>query len=387
MSEAIGKKARRPRASAKAVPSSSADTASGSAKKYATMDDVAAAAGVHPTTVSMALRAHPSIPPATRERILAEARRIGYVRDPLLDAFNFHRLRKLAAKQSPSIAFVVDANASAYFFGGSYHPLVYEGVRAVAEAQHLTVEIFPLGTREMTTSRLNTIIASRGISGVLLSTFTPATRSIELDWGHYSAVKIESHHLLPQLDVVSSDQCQAARLCMRKLRELGYRRIGLATALDDESRLQDNFSSGVLVEQGELPEGECVPPLLFNRADIASVAARVVEWIKEHSIDAVMSNWHELITLSRGEGESTCISTTALRVPEDVAFASLDVPADSTQIAGIVQNHRLVGMRAMEQLSILVKTYHRGAPENPSATYVPGYWRDGPTVPRKTPLS
>lgn len=383
MSEATGKTAKARRSPAKRRPAPAAG-AVGAAKAYATMDDVAAAAGVHPTTVSMALRAHPSIPVSTRERILAEARRIGYVRDPLLDAFNFHRLRKLAAKQSPSIAFIVDANASAYFFGGSYHPLVYEGVRAVAEAQHLSVEIFPLGTRDMTAQRLNTIIASRGISGVLLSTFTPATQSIELEWDRYSAVKIESHHLLSQLDVVSNDQCQAARLCMRKLRDLGYRRIGLATALDDESRLQDNFSSGVLVEQGELPESECVPPLLFDRADIGTVASRVVEWIKTHSIDAVMSNWHELITLSPADGVGACISTTQLRVPHDVAFASLDVPTDCVHMAGIVQNHRLVGMRAMEQLSILVKTYHRGAPENPSATYVPGYWRDGPTVPRKT---
>jgi LacI family transcriptional regulator len=347
------------------------------------MDDVAAAAGVHPTTVSMALRAHPSIPLATRERILVEARRIGYVRDPLLDAFNFHRLRKLAAKQSPSNAFVVDANASPYFFGGSYHPLVYEGVRAVAESLHLSVEVFPLGTREMTATRLNTIIASRGISGVLLSTFTPATQNIELEWDRYSAVKIESHHLLPQLDVVSNDQCQAARLCMRKLRELGYRRIGLATARDDESRLQDNFSSGILVEQALLPEGECVPPLLFERAEIPAVAQQIVSWIREYKIDAVMSNWHEIITLQPGTGETARLSTTALRVPHDVAFASLDVMPDSTHIGGIVQNHRLVGMRAMEQLAVLVKTYHRGPPENPSATYVPTFWRDGPSAPPK----
>jgi LacI family transcriptional regulator len=94
-----------------------------------------------------------------------------------------------------------------------------------------------------------------------------------------------------------------------------------------------------------------------------------------------MSNWHELLTLA--PGETPRIATTPLRVPEDVAFASLDVPADWSHMGGIVQNHRLVGMRAMEQLSVLVKTYHRGAPENPSATYVPGFWRDGATAPRK----
>lgn len=381
MSEATGKTEKPRRRNTEAKAKASADVPK--AKPYATMDDVAAAAGVHPTTVSMALRAHPSIPLATRERIVKEARRIGYVRDPLLDAFNFHRLRKLAAKQTPSIAFVVDANASPYFFGASYHPQVYEGVRAVAEAQHLSVEVFPLGTREMTASRLNTIIASRGISGVLLSTFTQATQSIELDWDQYSAVKIESHHLLPQHDIVSNDQWRAARMCLRKLRELGYRRVGLATARDDELRLQDNFSSGVLVEQATLPESERVPTLLFQRAPIAQVMEQVVAWIREQKVDALMSNWHELITFAPNSRDGAHLTSTNIRVPDDIAFASLDVPTDSLHMGGVVQNHRLVGMRAMEQLSVLVKTYHRGAPMNPSATYVPGYWRDGATIPTR----
>ncbi|HLP02842.1 MAG TPA: LacI family DNA-binding transcriptional regulator, partial [Opitutaceae bacterium] len=351
---------------------------------YASMDDVAALAGVHPTTVSMALRSHPSIPAATRERILESARKIGYVRDPLLDAFNHHRLKKLAVKQTPSIAFVIDAGSSAYFFGSGYHPLVYEGVRAVAEAQHLLLEVFALGTKEMTPARLNTILSSRGINGVLLSTFTPSTTSIELDWDQYSAVKIESHHLLSQLDVVSNDQCQAARLCLRSLRSRGYRRIGLATATDDESRLESTFSSGVLVEQASLPARERVPPLLFERGEIGHVAAQVEAWMRQHKVDALMTNWHELIEMSGWDGEITRLTSTGIRVPQDVAFASLDVPAGCPYVGGIVQNHRLVGMRAMEQLALMVRTFRRGAPENPSSTRVPGYWRDGATVPGKT---
>jgi LacI family transcriptional regulator len=351
-------------------------------QRYHTMDDVAAMAGVHPTTVSLALRSHPSIPAATRERILAAALRIGYVRDPLLDAFNSHRLKKLAMKQAHSVAFVIDAGMGPIFSGGACHPLVTEGVRSAAEAQHLTLEMFSLGTPEMTASRLNTILLSRGISGVLLSTFTPTTRSVDLDWNCLSGVKIESHHLLPPLDVVSNDQCQAARLCMRRLRALGYRRIGLATALDDESRLESTFSSGVLVEQAELDERERVPPLLFERRPVPAVIAQVVHWIREHAVDAVMTNWWELIEPA-GDGAGRRLTSTSVRIPHDVAFASLDIRPDCPDLAGIVQNHRLVGVRALEQLAVMVRTFSRGAPANPSATYIPGYWRDGATAPGK----
>lgn len=354
-------------------------------KKYPTMHDVAQAVGVHPTTVSLALRSHPSIPLATRTRILDAVREIGYIRDPLLDAFNYHRCCKHATKQVASIAFVVDANSAPYFNGSSYHPLVYEGIRAVADPQHLSLEVFNLGTHGLTPGRLNTIIASRGITGVLLSTFTLATKDIELDWQNFSTVKIESHHLLPQMDVVSNDQCQAARLCMRKLRQLGYRRIGLATALDDESRLLDNFSTGVLVEQAELPAAECVAPLLFKRAGVAEIAARLSAWVRDNDVDVIMTNWNEFFReASWLTAEGIRFPTNPpLHIPRDVAFASLDAPTDRPHVAGIVQNHKLVGMRAMEHLDVLVKTYQHGAPKNPSGTYVPGYWRDGATVPKK----
>jgi len=354
-------------------------------KKYPTMNDVAFAVGVHPTTVSLALRSHPSIPLATRTRILNAVREIGYVRDPLLDAFNYHRCSKHASKRTASIAFVADANSASLFEGLAYHPLVYEGVRAVADPQHLSLEIFQIGANGLTASRLNTILTSRGITGILISTFTLSTKDIVLDWENFSTVKIESHHLLPQMDVVSNDQCQAARLCMCKLRQLGYRRIGLATALDDESRLQDNFSTGVLVEQADMPASERVPPLLFERTNVAEISARIAAWVKENQVDVIMTNWSEFFreaAWSTADG-IRLPTDPPLNIPRDVAFASLDAPTDQPHIAGIVQNHRLVGMRAMEHLEVLVKTYQRGAPANPSGTYVPGYWGDGATVPHK----
>jgi LacI family transcriptional regulator len=352
-------------------------------ERYLTMRDIAKVVGVHPTTVSMALRDHPSLPPATRDRIRAAADRLGYHRDPLLDAFNSHRVRHSRVQSSLSFAFIVDAGTSSLFEGINYHPRVYEGVRAAAEAHHSTVEILPFGERSLSAARINSIIASRGITGVLVSTFNLGTAHLQLDWGNYCAVKIESHHLLPQFDLVSSDQFLAARICLRNLRGLGYRRIGMATARDDELRLQEHYSTGVLVEQAALPESEWVPSLVFKRNDPAQVAEQVAHWVKTHRIDAIMTNWNELLYSPQPDAPTGMIATSGLRVPHDVAWASLDVPPAHTHIAGVVQNHRLVGMRALEQLAVLVKTFHRGAPAGPAATYIPGYWRGGATAPRR----
>ena len=143
----------------------------------------------------------------------------------------------------------------------------------------------------------------------------------------------------------------------------------------DESRLGGGFHMGVLVEQTSLPEIERVPPLIFTLADWPRLPALLVEWCKAHQVDVIISNWNELLDL---------FPQTGFRIPDDIAFASLDVPPELPDVAGVVQNHRLVGIRAMEQLCIMAETHQRGVPEQQSITCVPGFWRESKSVPIRT---
>ncbi len=366
MSTASGKTAPAPRPAA--------DGAS-SPKRYYTLADIAARVGVHVTTVSLALRDHPSIPPSTRARIRSVAKEFGYQRDPLLDALNFHRARRSKHARSLGSAFVVHAGTTRLFSGNHYQPLVYAGAKAAAEARGHTLDIFVIGQGHLAPARLNTILNARGISTVLLSTFEIDIEQLDLDWDHFCAVKIECLHLKPHLDAVSSDQLQVARLAMRRLRELGYRRIGLATAREDQTRLEESFGMGVLVEQASLPEAECVPPLIFSLAQVPLLPRLIPEWMRAHQVDVIISNWNELLDT---------FATAGLRLPDDVAFASLDIPPSLPHLAGIVQNHRLVGQRAMEQLAIMADAYQRGVPAAQTITFVPGFWQNGVTAPAKS---
>lgn len=365
MSKASGKTAPAPLPAASSAPVT---------KRYYTLADIAAKAGVHVTTVSLALRDHPSIPATTRARICTVAKEFGYQRDPLLDALNFHRARQAHQTRSFSSAFVVHAGTTRLFGGNHYQPLVYAGAKAAAEARGHTLDIFVVGQGHLAPARLNTILNARGVTGVLLSTFEIDIEQLELDWAQFCAVKIECLHLSPHLDAVSNDQLQVARLAMRRLRKLGYRRIGLATAREDQTRLEESFWMGVLIEQASLPEAECVQPLIFGLAEVPMLPRLIPEWMRANRVDAIISNWNELFDT---------FATAGLKLPDDVAFASLDVPPSMPHIAGVVQNHRLVGQRAMEQLAIMTDAYQRGVPEAQSITYIPGYWQDGNTAPPK----
>ncbi|MDP0499361.1 MAG: LacI family DNA-binding transcriptional regulator [Verrucomicrobiota bacterium JB022] len=59
--------------------------------KRTTIRDIAGKTGYHYTTVSLALRDHPSIPEATREKIKEAAEELNYRRDPVLSALMAHR--------------------------------------------------------------------------------------------------------------------------------------------------------------------------------------------------------------------------------------------------------------------------------------------------------
>lgn len=329
------------------------------------MRDVArAAGGVHPSTVSLALRNHPGISEATRKRVRAAARKLGYRPDPLLDAFNTHRLEVLPHKALPVIAFVADFDSRALLEKSPEHRALWAGARQAAETLHCQIELFLLGRDQLTPERLHSILRARGISSLILGACRPATTRLAFVWDNYSAVKIESPHLDVPLYAVSADHRQAARLAFRRLRASGRSRIGLAVHGGAElSR------AGYLVELLRTPGAPSFAPLQLEAEPAAGAA---VEWIRGNRLDAVITDQADLAARLGGAG---------VRVPADVAVACLNLAANSPGFAGVVSDHARIGAQAVEQVVGLMRTNQRGLPPTASCTYVPVSWQDGASVP------
>jgi LacI family transcriptional regulator len=336
-----------------------------------TMRDVARAAGVHQTTVSLALRNDPGVTPRTRARVRAAAQRLGYRPDPLLAAFNEHRLALHPTRSSSLVAYIADGEAHDRAHAGQFLDQLWNGARAAADERGLALERFLVGRGHLSVPHLKRILRARNIAGLVLVAFDPP-QQIDLDWAGFCAVRIESRHLKAKLDLVSADQRYSVRLAVRKLRALGYRRIGLAVADQDEERLEAAHTAGFLVEEAELPGVDRVPPLIFPAADGPEPFLRA--WIEQHAVEAVISNWVSGAEHLRGAG---------FAVPDQVAFACADVPPDNSELAGVVENHALVARTAIEHLAILLQTHRRGESPSYAVTYVPGFWRDGPTAPKR----
>jgi LacI family transcriptional regulator len=199
--------------------------------------------------------------------------------------------------------------------------------------------------------------------------FTPR---VAFEWEHYSAVKIESPHLTVPLYTVSSDQRQAARLAFRKLREAGYRRLGLVSDPGGTPRQDELYRAGFLLEQTRWPDVAAVPPLALRDDTPDSV---LLSWIQQHRVDAILTDRQDLLER---------LPKIGLNVPKDVALAGLDLPNGGADgLAGIAADHGRVGAQAVEQVVSLMRTNQRGLPTTASCTYVPVSWHDGASAPAK----
>ena len=341
-------------------------------RKRITMADVASVAKVHQTTVSLALRNDPRLPRATRLRIRALAESMGYRPDPMLSALNFYRTSGDAAKTQPSMAFIMRSRAdlpAENFFAVEQF---LQGARRAAERMGYRLVAFPIDDTPSEGARLSRILKSRGVWGIIIGALDAGVRELSMDWDCFSGLCIESQHLGLSLHRVANNQSGSTRIAVRRLFELGYRRIGLAVGEIEETSLGKPFTAGYLIEVHEHRGLRSLPPLLLRSEDPGATAARLGSWVRGHKIDAVLGNWSNIPELLRMAG---------LSIPRDVGVATLDYNPHRGAIAGIRQSHELVGERAVEALALLMKTNQRGLISLPNTTLVDGLWQDGPELP------
>lgn len=340
-----------------------------------TIKDVAQVASVHFTTVSKALCGNPSIPPATRDRIIAIAQRIGYRRNEVFSALSSQRQQANREYYRPKIAYLVNRSPEAGLLRRSHQRVLIESARNQAEALGYRFELLYLDKGHHDSRSLEAHLKASGIGGLILGAFEPGRAELELDWSNYTVVKIDSRHQQPAATFVSNDQMTAVREAYRQMDALGYRRIGLAVGRQDEEGTDDLHHSGLLLAQRELPADRRVPPLFFPLGSVFhDVIPLLREWVTHNRIDAIVCNW---TTIRR------MILAARFKCPEEVACACICITNKTPTLAGIVQNLDLVGRRVTSLLAALLREERKGVVSAPATTYVEGCWTPGASAPGK----
>ncbi len=340
-----------------------------------TIKDVARAAGVHFTTVSMALRGDPRLRAETRDRIFAAVARVGYRRTEISAALSGRRASSHVAPAVPRVAFLANRSPENGSERLGYFRRVVRGARAQAEALGYDFELLFVDEGHHDSASLYRHLRARGIKGIVLGAFEPHRRKVELPWSEFCVVKFDSRHMAPAATFVSNDQMHSVREAFQQLRRLGYRRVGLAMGVNDEVGTDYLPTCGLLLELATLPTARRVTPLLFPPgATDAAVIRLLGPWIRAERLDAIVSTWTSLRRLVREAG---------VRCPQDVACVCSCLNRRMPGQAGIVANHEFVGREAIGLLAGLLRAEQYGIPADPTSTYVQGMWFDGASAPRR----
>ncbi len=337
-----------------------------------TIRQLAALTGVSRTTVSLALRNHPSLPVDTRARIQKLAALHGYKQDPLVSTL-MAQLRTSRAKRSVErIAYFTTwdtrdgwrkpGNEHNFFLGAS------------ERAAKLGYELEHIWAREpgVTTARLSKILYTRAIRGIILAPFPSPRSHITMEWKHFATAAISYTLVRPLVHRATHGHYNGMFLALRHLRHHGYRRIGFATRLEQSERVASSWLAALLVYQQSISEAQRVPAFL-SPVDVhrGLDAKAFAEWYHAHKPDVVVSNLTTPMEL---------LQTMGLRVPEDVGYASLDLINKDDPWSGIDQQAREVGAAAVDQVVTQLQNNEFGLPKYPKTVYLDGLWREGNTL-------
>jgi len=244
---------------------------------------IADALGYSKSTVSRALNADRRISTDTRERVLAEARRIGYE----VNAY----ARCLAAQRSgggyqATLAFVYGHRNRDPLEHVLYHQRIFEGARERAAGLGYRLEPFWAYHPDCAGQRLDRILKTRNIPGVVLTAIKG--EELELDWGAYAvAYAGQMLQSIFSFHSCGADYYDAAVTAMRRA-AAGGRKVGLLLTESEERYSGGRYLAGFLRERERATgwaAGENLPVFSavreFRPADLR-------RWLRRHRPDVVI---------------------------------------------------------------------------------------------------
>ncbi len=339
-----------------------------------TLKDVAAEAGVHVSTAWRALSNETYVSAEKRKLIREVADRLGYSPDPMLSAFSSYRRSQRPPAYRSTLAWINNYAVRKECTEAPHMRAYFEGARSYAESKGFKLEEFWLQEKGMTPKRARDVLLARNIRGLLFAPQPSANTHLSIDLNAFACVSIGYSLAEPHLHVTVNDQHSATLLCLKRLAQLGHRRIGMATVSDTLKRTRHHFESPYLIFQNALPQTRRVPLFTIDGLDVKTNTEpwreRFLQWRAAHQPTAIICTFSQAIGWLRDSG---------MRVPEDVSIATLSC-MQQPGWAGIDQQERTIGARAIELLISIFQAGERGVPDTALRMLVEGKWHEGPTV-------
>jgi LacI family transcriptional regulator len=334
------------------------------------MQQIADAAAVSKSAVSLALRNDPRIPESTRLRIQRIAVKMGYRRNPVVDSLMSH-LR--AGRQPGFQANLALINCAPYEDLNSNHTFrrLREGVLERSQNLGYGIEEFWWQEPNLRPQRLKQILETRGIRGIVLIGIMGLDLIQEKDfadfWDPFACAVIGTAHLNNQMNCSTNDQYLTARRATKKVLEMGYQRPILVVPEGDDAVLENKFSAGFYSIAKSLPKCDQLEAVSLESEN----TKKIIQSIKSRQADVIITNQ---------SGFYQTLLDSGLNIPEDVGLVHLDWHAGLKEMAGMRQNNKVVGQVGVDLVVGQLQRNEFGTQEFPQVVEIESIWVDGPSV-------
>jgi LacI family transcriptional regulator len=330
---------------------------------------LAALAGVSPTTVSLALRNHPKIPAATRQRVLELARQIGYRPDARVAELMSHLRSKRPARPEACLGVISFYDSARPWEQSPHFQRIHAGMTERAEALGYRLEPFWLRAPGMTSRRVRGILDARGIQGLLCFGSPDIDEEMPRELDHYAIVTQGLSIRTPLHRVIHNVSNDMWRL-LKKIHGLGYRRPGLIIG-DYEGVRSAHAYLCVYLGWSQLVLGtpSAIPVLQLKEPD----QKLILPWIDRHHPDVLIFAHHHTMLAPFHD----ILQSSRLRTPGDLGVAVISQILDGTPFSGMESNQHLMGAWAVEALVARIINRDFGLPAHPRTEMVDSNWIDG----------
>lgn len=331
-----------------------------------TLQTIADQLGLSKMTVSRALRGAPHVKAEVREQVKLAAQSLGYQPDPEIGKLMAHMRRQRRSDAPQTLAFVWAERTAAEIKQSSWLCVLIAGARERAAQLGFTLHEFHLADKGMTARRLSSILKARGISGFILSPLVTRSRGhVSMRWEDFSSVVIGLGYARPAQHRVHHHHFLGMMTAMRRLKKLGYRRIGFFASTTINERMFGAWSASFLTHH-PLPVAQASELICLKRQPTRQ---DLLTWIKVAKPEVVIDGGQLGYDWLKG-----------VHIPEDLGYVTLNWQSEKPERTGIDQQTEVLGAAAIDLLVEQLHHNERGPPEHPKMVMTEGLWREGNTV-------
>lgn len=333
-----------------------------------TLRQIAAQAGVSHVAVSLALRNHPSISAATRERIQALAAKLGCRPNAYVSAL-MSEVRTRRVSGQPILALLNAWPERELLHRRIFHAHAIAGIQSRASELGFSAEEFWLHEPRMTPARTAKILRARGIDGVIVLGMAEPNSTLDFDFAQFASAACGTSLRHPVIHRATPALFDAMQLAVRQARAAGAIRIGLALTPFIDERNEERWRGAFLVAQRHEPPAGRLPPL-FLRADEPE---RFLRWREKHRPDVIISSLSELPI-------PDWLARASLRAPRDVGLISLYAADAFPRAARVDANAAHIGAACVDLVVAQLHRNERGLPPFRKEVVIAPSWVGGATL-------